>query len=308
MADMHKLLDGIITENMPIGRQIELLQSRIDAATKPCGEVMMITPLMAKHFTTDNHFMRNRQLRNEKIAHYCQNMREAGGWALTGQPIIFELGKGNGGEGRMLDGYHRCRACVISRKPFVTMVVFGITAAAFKLIDSGTVRTSGDVFRIADIPNPSITANAVRWIKIYSGGDRYARGMRWENAQAITYHDHEVDRDLLQRLIPEARRIAKASGRLLPKPQVAAFLYMLASNPRQRTVLARFIDQFAERRGVGEVALRFLDKRLSNGVRIHENMRTVVLDAARDALLHHEPLTERAIRRALEECDSRMDD
>jgi hypothetical protein len=68
---------------------------------------------------------------------------------LTGDTLKF------GTNGDLLDGQNRLRACITSGIPMQTRVVFGIDPVAFKYLDTGTVHTSGDTFKVAGVRGES---------------------------------------------------------------------------------------------------------------------------------------------------------
>lgn len=291
---LQRLLPELISPDLPLDEQLQRLRQRIDAATKPTAEVLMITPALAKYFTDkpDRH-LTNRNMRNDKIARFASAMKE-NAWCLNGQSVVFELGEAHGGKGRLLDGWHRFRACLRASTPFVTLAVFGIEASAFKFMDTGTARTVGDVFKMGDVPNPGVTAQATRWIKILTGRNRFERGMRWENSTAMEFFD-TLDKARLAHLIAPARAISKASGKTLPKTQLLAYLYTLKPE-----IAERFIERLLSPRSNSDAqaVFKWLANRMSMG-RVHENVRTIALDVALKAMQQHTALTQRALTQAL---------
>ena len=98
----------------------------------------------------------NRPPKPNKVQQFSNDM--AGGrWGLTGDTIKF------GTDGRLLDGQNRLSACVRSRKPFLTHVVFGIDPALFGRMDIGKPRNAADILHIAGFKYASTLAAAIRW-------------------------------------------------------------------------------------------------------------------------------------------------
>jgi hypothetical protein len=290
----HAVLPDLITDDLSTDEQLVRLQRRIDAATRPSAEVLLITSAVAKHYSeTPERHLTNRNLRNDKIAKFATAMQDKN-WCLNGQTVIFELGEAHGGRGRLLDGWHRMRASARSGCSFVTLVVFGVEASAFKFMDSGTARSVGDIFKMGDVPNPGLMAQTTRWIKILTGRNRFERGMRWEPHVAMTFFA-DLDTQRLTDLIPLARTIAKAAGRTMPKPQLLGYFYLLKPELAER-LATRLLSPRHD--SDGQVMFKWLANRASMG-RTSENARTIALDAAVKAIQRRTPLTHRALTQAL---------
>lgn len=133
-----------------------MLPSAASIAT-PFGPVAIrfvtVTPDMARALLdsmTDNRVPHRRQV--EQIARALS----AGDFEFNGEPVIVD------DSGRMIDGQHRCLACIAAGIPFDTLIVSGIRPRAFDTIDQSSRRTAADVLRMGDVPNATITAAAVR--------------------------------------------------------------------------------------------------------------------------------------------------
>jgi hypothetical protein len=76
----------------------------------------------------------------------------------------------------MLDGQHRCLACVQSDISFETLVVYGVDPATFDTMDTGKSRRAGDILSISGCRNANAVAGALRWLTaLRSGGPLKAR-------------------------------------------------------------------------------------------------------------------------------------
>lgn len=107
---------------------------------KPRTETTRVTPRMAAQWLEKN--THNRPIKQRVVEDYAQQMKE-GKWVLNGEAIVFD-------ENDVLaDGQHRLWACVEADTPFETVVVFGVSEAAFATIDTGVKRTAADVLHIA---------------------------------------------------------------------------------------------------------------------------------------------------------------
>lgn len=283
----------IIHADMSDAEQVSALRDLIDGATGPAAHVLTITPAMAKAITAPGVSMRNRQLRNTKVSRFTKAMKERA-WVLNGETLVFEGGKAMDGLGRLANGYHRSLACIRSGRPFTTFAVFGIEASAFRSLDTGTSRNIRDAFQVEDIPNPGVVPYAVRWIKILTGPDPYDRGMTMENTEAIAFY-RTLDTVRLHSLVKSASAISNRCKRLLPKGQILAFLYLAKPNVARRAgiVLA------SPHRNQYSQLHEFMKSYRERNVRIDENVRTIALRVAFDAIRNNKPLTQREIKDAL---------
>lgn len=120
--------------------------------------IIRVTPDMAKKFLSG--MVKNRPLSDNRVVELALVMEEDG-WSLNGETLKFD------GEGRMIDGQHRCEASVLAGKAFTTYVANGVTdERAFATIDVGKGRTAGDIFAIAGIKD-SNQASAIALLVYY---------------------------------------------------------------------------------------------------------------------------------------------
>jgi hypothetical protein len=113
-----------------------------------------ITPTMAQKFL-DEQSTRQRRKREKTHASYARDMSR-GNWEDTAEPLT------SNGHGQMCDGQHRCQAIVDSGKPQRLWVARGLTKSAADCIDTGVVRTLGDVFNRDGVQNYNHVAHAVK--------------------------------------------------------------------------------------------------------------------------------------------------
>lgn len=110
----------------------------------------------------------NRPLSEAKVLAYGLDM-EAGTFSMNGETIKFDA------HGRLFDGQHRLRACILAGVPFQSVVVRGIDdPEAFVTVDTGKVRTHSDVFGIDGWANSAVTAAATNLVKAY-----VSKAMTW---------------------------------------------------------------------------------------------------------------------------------
>lgn len=130
----------------------------------------------------------------------------------------------------LLDGQHRLGACVKSKAPLLTHVVFGLDDDIFDVIDQGKKRTPGDVLALCGVPEPTMVAGAVAWVlKLQAGSagqlgggsggsitPRVVRGLATGKMKSIANY------------VKEARLINVAYKH--PPTMIAAMLYLIGQN------------------------------------------------------------------------------
>jgi hypothetical protein len=105
---------------------------------------VLVTPQMAAKWLQDGgaNYRRIRQLDVDKYARAMAN----GEWKLNGEPLIFDENM------KLIDGWHRCTACVQSKAEFETFVIKGLSRSVLETIDSGKSRTFNDIMRALNKP------------------------------------------------------------------------------------------------------------------------------------------------------------
>lgn len=114
-----------------------------------------ITPNKAKAFLEKNKS--NRPINKFNLGRIELEMKR-NNFELTGESIKFAE------DGTLLDGQHRLLAIVNTGKEQKMLVVRGLENEAFKYIDTGRVRTAGDVLGIMGIANSTRYASMAKFI------------------------------------------------------------------------------------------------------------------------------------------------
>lgn len=96
----------------------------------------VITPEMAARFLEANKD--NRPISDNTVRLYADEMRRDK-WMLNGDTICFDE------QGRLLNGQHRLKACVLSGKPFEAIVIGGFSRDSFSTFDNGRSRLIGQL-------------------------------------------------------------------------------------------------------------------------------------------------------------------
>jgi hypothetical protein len=261
MTTTMLLATELISTTMRLAEQIRTLDELI--ATTPTGcpsAIVSFSPELA-HETLEKRNNNNRNSRPGKIKRFVADLAN-GCWMLTGDTIKF------GSNGELLDGQNRLRACVTSGVSMTTHVVFGIDPVAFKFLDSGTVRTSGDTFKVAGVSNAEIAGRATRWLMIFDNANM-DRGVSIPNSDLFEHYQKRINKDMLQRAITDAKKIS----RVIPTGTLAAMLYLFERRDDQRAkIFAHDLEK--EVRGGRTLLNRLRNLRRDNGGRLNEKYAT----------------------------------
>ena len=216
-----------------------------------------ITPAKAEQFLKT--MVGNRPVSETKKWEYAYAIDE-GRWSLNGESLKFDS------QGRMFDGQHRCLACILADKPFITYVTRGISDEnAFSTVDTGKTRTHADIFGIAGWQNNKTASGAAMLVYAYQnkrlsiGGvtgrllrkdsPLAAKMVRRPNAGVVSREELiEFATDIGEEL-QAAVRFANSSkaARVMPATTVAGLYYLFRE--RARYEADRFFTDLGE--GVG---------------------------------------------------------
>lgn len=114
--------------------------------------VVLVGPQTAERWLRAN--VKNRRRNSTKEMHYASAL-ERREFMLNGEPVIFSR------TGRLIDGQTRLHAIVASGVAVYLLVVWGVDDAAQDTIDSGVLRSPGDVLTLHDVPNANDVAAAL---------------------------------------------------------------------------------------------------------------------------------------------------
>lgn len=300
-----------LNPGMTLEDQIAVFTQMVDAGgwgsnrVEPYARCITITPQLAEHIlkTLPEGVERNRKRSPRKMKQYTRDM-EAGGWMLTGQPIIFSR------TGRLLDGGNRLSAVVMSGKKIRTLAVFGVFDETFVQLDNGRNRTKKDIYDILGIADSSIKSKAVRWVYLLTEGkcgpalsDMPAsmkdRNWKPDNAAAMRlWRERFGDDKMFEWACVVAKSVAKKTGRVTDKATLAALIYIYAASvkptemPKRCQSLIEFAQSMASigkraSRPGAKLVKRLHEKLKAADGRLHENVRIVMTARAIEAHLDH---------------------
>jgi hypothetical protein len=104
-------------------------------------ERITITPQVASEMLETN-VDRNRPLKQGVVAKYASDMA-AGNWVSdNGETIKID------GQGRLIDGQHRLQAVIRANMTLPFFVAYGVHNDAFMTVDTGAMRTTGNIMHV----------------------------------------------------------------------------------------------------------------------------------------------------------------
>ena len=170
------------------------------------AEVKKISPEIADDYLKRNH--NNRDLNEQQVRYYTQQM-EAGEWLYDGQPIRFSK------TGELLDGQHRLTAVVRSQTTQEFLVASDIEFEAFKVMDTGKVRSAVDAFGIEGVANHKVAARITKVIWLHRQGRYYkpSHEHRPTHQQLVEFYRENID---IGEYVVEAKRLYSQFDKVLP--------------------------------------------------------------------------------------------
>lgn len=111
-----------------------------------------VSPELANRWLKKN--VSNRRVRKLHVERLAKDMSE-GRWKLTGEPITFDE------NGNLQNGQHRLLAIIESGASLELLVVRGVPADSFDVIDQGSQRTAADALRAIGITHDPTRVAAV---------------------------------------------------------------------------------------------------------------------------------------------------
>ena len=124
-----------------------------------------ITPDLAAYIINERN-PRNRDRSKADVEKYKKDM-ENDAWELNGSTLVFDT------NGNLIDGGHRCAACIAANKPFKTEVSCGKDPKVVHSIDTGRKRNAKAMMQLAREDEPMVLSRCLVFM------------YRWETAGAF---------------------------------------------------------------------------------------------------------------------------
>lgn len=127
-----------------------------------CG-FFEITPIAAAQII-EHRNTGNRKVAHSKLEQTCSDIRE-GRFLVNGESIVFSSC------GKLLDGQHRLTGCIRTGIPIISLVAFGIDEDARRTIDTGKLRTAGDIAQLSGVADGNNVTAIARMMIAYRRGN-----------------------------------------------------------------------------------------------------------------------------------------
>jgi hypothetical protein len=177
-----------------------------------------VTPDIATEWEATNHNARDLSL--GPVNQFARDIKNDH-WEPNGEPVQFDE------DGKMINGFHRMRACIVAQRPFRTYVVTGIPRGT-KTYDLGYKRTHGQIFRIEGKRYGNVIAATARLLWKYERGPRTLL----DNRARPTLHDVWdllAEHPLLEQSVELVAGSFQKAGRLTRSSSIPPFIHYLGS-------------------------------------------------------------------------------
>jgi hypothetical protein len=159
-----------------------------------------ITPAEAQEYLTKNNHSSNRRISERNVSFLLAEMQN-GNWITTGDPIQFNR------DGQLINGQHRLTAIIKHGKPVEMFIAEGVPNNAFKVMDTGKMRSAGDALAIMGYKNCFNVAGITRHILMIKS-NRYNNTGRMAGcsiSDIVAFAD--ANKKLLQDIIHEMNEV-----------------------------------------------------------------------------------------------------
>lgn len=216
----------------------------------PRDGVYRITPAVAASLIANG--AKNRPLRQARAQRVADAII-AGDWRTNGETIVFDE------KGRLTDGQHRLRGCVLADRDIEVYCVFGIPSKYFASFDQGASRGGDDIAAIMEFQHASLVAACARLAIKYSDGTLASGVTEKVPAEALRLY-MQRRRDALMVSAGATSRLAAGLKKLVPLSHVT-FLYYMTFEPCPEKAM-EFVDKLSTGTGLkkGDAILLFRDR------------------------------------------------
>jgi hypothetical protein len=221
-------------------------------------EVRNVNASIAKEMLKRN--FNNRKLNDSHVRNLANQMK-LNSWLFDGTPLKFDR------HGRLLDGQHRLNAVIESNTTIKFLILSDIETEAFKVMDTGKLRSSSDVLSIMNVKYYNDVSYIARQSILFENGKVSTGGstLKISNTQVVDWYNNNLE---ILNIIPKAETLSTKFSKVLSRSQVAFYWYLFY----QKNVIQSedFIYKLCEGTGIESnnpiyvLRKRLLEDKLSN--------------------------------------------
>lgn len=217
-------------------------------------EVRIVTPAECHEFLKLNGPIGsagNRKVRNNKVASIGRDMLNQR-YFYNGQALKF------GRSGRLLDGQHRCLACIATGIPFITAIITGLDDDVFATLDGGGRKGGNHYLRANGVKDSSMFGAAINLYNKAVTGKRFAP----TNLELLDEADRHV---ALRELMADPAKVKLLRSTGMPLSVGWALYYMTHSvNPEGADAFFARVADAVDYAGSPAIRLSLLMKDMKN--------------------------------------------
>ncbi len=192
-------------------------------------EVRVITPKIAREMLKQNP--NNRSVNKRHIKFLADQMKN-NQWLFDAQPIRLT------NSGSLLDGQHRLNAIIESGVSQEFLIVSGISSDAFKVMDTGKNRSSGDVLTINGVSNASLCAATCKLVMSLADGNTMEVKVRTSgSSNTAVLEFYESDAAAFDDVVTKAATLYKGFNRVLETSVISALYYLMSKRNVEKAEL-----------------------------------------------------------------------
>lgn len=183
----------------------------------------IITPKEASGIL-EKSIRKNRHISTSNLKYLVDEIK-SGKFEYNGESVIIDE------DGNLLDGHHRLKACIEADLPITVELVIGVPRSVMTTIDTGKMRSGGDILEMKGIKSSKNAATIVR--EIIS-----KMGLRTRNDGAVLfnkapnreildfYNAHNLEINAVNDL--SRHLYSSGIGSIIPQGAIGGFLYLMS--------------------------------------------------------------------------------
>lgn len=217
-------------------------------------EKLLITPERAEAYLKLN--TQNRRVKKHVVQRYARDI-ETGRWKEdTGEVIKITT------SGLILDGQHRLHAIVKAGKSVWMHVATGINSSVFDVLDSGSPRTAGDVFKTSGVKNEMAIPSIISMYERVQSARQSEFKKAYRNTPAELLAKYQQDEEFWQYIAKRAQAGYYSFSRVVAPSVLGGILALIIKVDAEKA--ERFYTQLVTGENVDNNIIFTLRKKLIN--------------------------------------------